>query len=82
MGKEEIARYKQFLLFLQGFLLNQMIVSPFVHILEIIYLFAAELEELKIGISGKGLRFLLQRVVIGVMHRSELSREKFLCLTH
>ena len=42
------------------FLLNQVIVSPIVHIFDIISLFAPELEEPKIGISGKGLtsRFL------------------------
>ena len=55
VGKEEIARNEQFLLFPQCFLLNQKIVSPFVNIFDIISLFAAELEELKIGISGKGL---------------------------
>ena len=57
--KEEIARNEQFLLFPQCFRLNQIIVSPFVHIfdkLHIIYwskfisLFAAELEEPKIPI--------------------------------
>ena len=47
--KEEIARNKQFLLFLQRFLLNQIIVSLFVHIFTIISLFDAELEEPKIG---------------------------------
>ena len=31
--------------------------TPFVHILDIIFLVAAELEEPKIGISGKGLRW-------------------------
>ena len=55
MEKEEIARNEQFLLFQQCFLLNQKIVSPFVNIFEIISLFATELEEPKIGISGKGL---------------------------
>ena len=40
---------KQFLLFPQCFLLNQIIVSPFVHIFDTIYLFAAELEVLKFG---------------------------------
>ena len=50
VGKEEIARNKQFLLFPQCFLLNQIIVSPFVHIFDIKSLFAAELEEPKIGI--------------------------------
>ena len=53
--KREIASYEQFLLFQQSFLLNQIIVSPLVHISDIISLFAAELEEPKIGISGKGL---------------------------
>ena len=55
MGKEEIARNEQFLLFIQCFLLNQKIVSPFVIIFDIISLFAAELEEPKIGMCGKGL---------------------------
>ena len=54
VGKEEIARNEQFLLFPQMFfLLNQIIVSPSVHIFYIISLFAAELEESKTGISGK-----------------------------
>ena len=34
---------------------NQIIVSPFVHIVDTISLFAAELEEPKTGIWGKGL---------------------------
>ena len=55
MGKEEIARKEQFLLFPQCFLLNQKFVSPFVNIYNIISLFVAELEEPKIGISGKRL---------------------------
>ena len=50
VGKEEIARYEQFLLFPQRFLLNQKTVSPFVHIFDVISLFAAELEKPKIGI--------------------------------
>ena len=49
VGKEEIARNEQFLLFPQCFLLNQKIVSPFVNIYDIVTLFAAELEEPKIG---------------------------------
>ena len=49
-GNEEIAYNKQFLLFPQYFLLNQKLVSPFVNIYDIISLFAAELEEPKIGI--------------------------------
>ena len=55
VGKGEIAYNEQFLLFPQYFLLNQMIVSPFVSIFDIISLFAADLEVPKIGISGKGL---------------------------
>ena len=54
VGKEEIARNEQFLLFPQCFLLNQKIMSLFVHIFDIISLFAAELEEPKIGIRSKG----------------------------
>ena len=52
VGKGEIAPEEQFLLFPQCFLLEQIIVSPFVHIFAIISLFAAELEEPKMGISG------------------------------
>ena len=48
VGKEEIA-HEQFLLFAQCFLLNQKIVSPLVNIFDMISLFAAELEEPKIG---------------------------------
>ena len=54
VGKEEIARNEQFLLFPQCFLLDQIIVSPSVHIFDI-SLFTAELEEPKLGISGNGL---------------------------
>ena len=57
VGKREIAHKEQFLLFPQCFLLNQITVSPFVHIFDIISLFAAELEEPKTGISGHGLKF-------------------------
>ena len=57
VGKEEIARNKQFLLFPQCFLLNQKIISPLVNIYDIISLFAAELEEAKTGILGKRLRW-------------------------
>ena len=56
VGKEEIARNEQFLLFPQCFLLNQKIVSPFVNICDILSLFAAELEEPRIGMWDKGLR--------------------------
>ena len=49
VGKEEIARNKQILLFPQCFLLNQKIVSPLVNIYDILSLFAAESEEPKIS---------------------------------
>ena len=55
VGKGEIAPNEQFLLFPQCFLLNQIIVSPFVNIFDNISLFAAQFEEPKIGISGKGI---------------------------
>ena len=55
VGKEEIAHNKQFLLFPQCFLLNLKMLSPFVKMFDILSLFAAELEEPKIGMSGKGL---------------------------
>ena len=54
-GKGEIAHNEQFLLFLQCFLFNHIIVSLFVYIFDIISLFAAEFEEPNIGIWGKGL---------------------------
>ena len=56
VGKGEIARNEQFLLFLQCFLLKQIIVSQFVHIFAIISLFSAEVEKPEIGISGKRLK--------------------------
>ena len=55
VGKQEIARNEQFLLFPQCFLLNEIIVSPFIHIFDIISLFAAELNKPKVAIYGKGL---------------------------
>ena len=51
--------YKQFLLLFQRLLLNQIIVSSFSHIFDIIFLFDTTLEKQKIGISDKGLNFLL-----------------------
>ena len=48
--KGEIACNEQFLLFPQCFLLNQIIVSLFVHIFDFISLLAAKLEEPKIAI--------------------------------
>ena len=53
VGKEEIARNVQFLLFPQCSLLIQIIVP---HLS--IFLFAAELEEPTIGIRGKGIEYL------------------------
>ena len=50
VGKGEIARNEQFLLFPQCFLLNHVIVSPFFRDFDIISLFAAEMGEPKIGI--------------------------------
>ena len=52
---EKRGNNEQFLFFPQCFLLNLITVSPFVHIFDIIHLFAIELEEPKIGISDKGL---------------------------
>ena len=55
VGKEEIACNEQFLLFLQCFLLNQIIEPSFVYIFDILSLSAADFEKPKIGISGKWL---------------------------
>ena len=71
VGKEEIARNEQFLLFPQCFLPNQIIVSLFVHIFDFISLFAAELEEPKIGISGKGLMILREKMFENVVGKGE-----------
>ena len=60
VGKGEIACSEQFLLFPLCFPLNQITVSPFVHIVDIISLFAAEFKEPKIGISGRGLMIKCQ----------------------
>ena len=49
VGKEEIARNEQFLLFPQCFLLNQITASAFVHTFDM-SLFAAELGEPKMAI--------------------------------
>ena len=45
VGKGKIARNEQFLLFPQCFQLNQITVSPLVHIFDVVSLFAVELEE-------------------------------------
>ena len=66
MGTEEIARNEQFLLLPQCFLLKHLIVSPFVHTFDIIFLFAAELEEPKISICGKGLKSLDSHIYVVV----------------
>ena len=58
MGKGEIARNEQFLLFPQFFQPNQINVHLSAHIFYIISLFAAAFEEPKNGISGKGLNDL------------------------
>ena len=52
VGKGEIARNEQCLFFPQCFLVNKINVCSFVHIFDIIFLFAAELEKPKIGISA------------------------------
>ena len=54
VGKGEFAHNEQFLLFPQCFQLNQQTVSQFVHIFVSLPVFAVELEEPKIGISGTG----------------------------
>ena len=54
VGKREIARNEQFLLFPQCFQLDQITVSPFVHIFDIVSLFAAELKRLKLAYEVKG----------------------------
>ena len=71
VGKGEIAHNDQFLLFPQCFLLNQITVSSFVPIFDIISLFAFELEEPKIGICGKGLKSMYNSVTgSGYFHSS------------
>ena len=56
VGKGEIARYEQFLLFPQCVQLNQIMVCKFDHIFDIISTFAVEVEEPRSGISREGLR--------------------------
>ena len=73
MGKEEIARNEQFLLFLQCFQLYHKIVSPFVNIFDILSLFVAELEEPK----GEGL--MSHTVTILVSHYFSLQASFFGC---
>ena len=91
MGKGEIARNEQFLLFPQCFLHNQIIVSPFVHIFDIIFLFAAELEKPKIGLSGKEFTnwnqcysagWLRCRVIMRLLSSNSYFDEKFHKIAH
>ena len=63
VGKGEIARNEQFLLFPQCFLHDQIILAQFVHSFDATSLFVAELEKPKIGISGKEL-MRVQKVCI------------------
>ena len=56
------AHNKQFLLF-PRFQLNQITVSPFVHIFDIISLFAIESEEPKIAVSSKELSLYYRTLV-------------------
>ena len=65
VGKEEIAHNEQFLLFPQCFQLNQAIVSLFVHVFDFISSLAVELEEPRIGISGKGLKTSIGMAILG-----------------
>ena len=58
VGKKKLLVTSNFFFFPQCLLLDQKIVSPFVNIFESISLFAAELEEPKIGMRGKGLPLL------------------------
>ena len=50
VGKGEIALNERFLVCPQCFLIEQITVSPYVHIFDIISLFAAEFKEPRIGI--------------------------------
>ena len=77
MGKGEIARNEQFLLFPQCFLLNQIIVSSFVNNLDRTSLFVAEFEKPKIGISGKGLSTNFIDIFLSREESCELFRTRF-----
>ena len=57
VGKQEISRNEQFLLFPQCFLLDEMIESPFVHNFYTISLFVAVFESLKSAYLVKGYHF-------------------------
>ena len=49
--------------------------TPIVHIFDIIFLFAAELEEPKIGISGKGLKQISDKLY--ALFSTVIRRERF-----
>ena len=68
VGKGEIAHNKQFLLFPQCFLLNQITTSLFVHTFDTVSLFAAEFKEPKIGIYSKGLKNIPSFDALGKRH--------------
>ena len=61
VGKEEIAR--------NVFYSIRKLYPPFVHIFDIIYLFAAELEEPKIGIWVKGSNVEIIQIKINIFFR-------------
>ena len=54
-NRTNCSKKNKFLLYPQCFPLNQVTVPPFVHIFDIVSLFAAEFEEPEIGVSVKGL---------------------------
>ena len=60
VGKGEIARNEQFLLFPQCFQTSQIIIPICPSFRHHIFLFAAELKEPKIGVLGKGLIQLIR----------------------
>ena len=85
VGKGEIAQNEQFLLFPQCFELNQITVYTFVHIFEIISVFAFKLEQPKIGLSGKGLIHLTARKTfhqtIPNLKKGAFGKRRKCCLT-
>ena len=75
MGKEEIARNEQFLLFPHGFLLNPKIVkSPFVNMYDITSLFTA-LEEPKIALANQKLCYFQLNYILGNKRENVLENE-------
>ena len=63
VGKGEIARNKQFLLFPQCCLLGHIAVSPIGHIFDIISLFSAKVKGQKIGTLGTGLQQMINKIL-------------------